>query len=189
MLAGNLTSVSDIESILNSGAKVNLKALERTDFDFIKMKLKVIENVGDMADQIDVAQLVARHLCTRYRSQFICLKANKHDTVDSVDVSSTPWWKCCGSGRWLSTKQSTFPDESVIAREIATFAIAFIIHALNSEIIKVPVNEKSSRKDALATTLVLVVSRAHRNIETSFFPTLRYGKENLPIETAAVLQV
>ena len=192
MLTGHLTSVSDIESILKNGGKVNLKAIQKADLDYIKMKLKVFGNIGDMIDQMDVVQLVARHLCTRYRSQFGCLKAGTHDTVDHVDIvkeSSSPWWKCCGSNQWLSSKQSTYSDENVIAEKISTFAIAFIIHAINSETIKASNNEKSSRKDALATTLVLVVNRAHRYAETSFFPAVRQGKENLPIDPAVVIKV
>ena len=197
LISRNETSVPDIISVLNNVNKVQAERLRKTDYELVRMKLKAIGNVGDMTDQLDVAQLVARHLCTRYRPQLMCLKTT-NETFDDEDEnddtvaekpSSTSWWKCCGSGEWLSPKKTISSDENIILEKLSTFAIAFIIHEINTETISVSSHGKSARKDALATTLVLVVNRAHLNVDTGVLSSLRYGKEKLPINKKAVTKV
>jgi hypothetical protein len=186
-------SVLEIESALNNEKKVKTKLLRKTDYNIIKMKLKAIGNVGDMTDQLDVAQLVARHLCTRYHSQIICLKTNSNDTDDEESFEevppATPWWKCCGSGGWFASKSKVTSNGNEIIEKMSTFAIAFIIHSINTETIRVSSNSKSARKDALATTLVLTVNRAHLSADTGVLSSFRQGKEKLPINTKAVTKV
>ncbi len=185
------TSVPEIELALNSSTKVNSTVLRKADYNMIKMRLKAMVNVGDMTDQLDVAQLVARHLCTRYHSQLICLEPN-HENSDTVELieQESPWWKCCGSSStWYSSKQSTYSDGKETIRKISTFAIAAIIQAINNETITVSSNKKSERKDALASTLVLIVCQAYPNTDTKFITSSHLGNENLPINLTAVSEV
>ncbi len=185
------TSVPAIELALNSNTKVSSKVLRKADYNMIKMNLKAMGNVGDMTDQLDVAQLVARHLCTRYHSQLICLESNNHnsDNVEYIEQES-PWWKCCcSSNEWFSSRQSTFSDGKESIRKISTFAIAFIIQAMTSETITISSIKKSERKDALASTLVLIVCQAHPNTDTKFITSPHLGNENLPINLTAVSEV
>ena len=102
---------------------------------------------------------------------------------------SLPWWKCCGSEQWYSSKPSISEDGKEIIEKISTFAIAYIIHALNSETVRVSSNSKSARKDALGTTLVLIVSHAQASPDTGILSSFRRGKENLPVDSAAVSEV
>ncbi len=182
-----------IESALNNDHKVNTNVLRKTDFSIVKMKLKAIGNVGDMTDQLDIAQLVARHLCTRYHSQFLCLKPKHQDSnIDEYiekQSSSSSCWQCCCPKKWISSKHLTFFDEKEIIRKISTFAIAVIIQTINSGTIRVSPNGLSARKDALATTLVLIVCQAHTNIDSKFVSPFRYGNENLPLNLIAVSKV
>ncbi|CAF5182390.1 unnamed protein product, partial [Rotaria magnacalcarata] len=104
------------------------------------MKLKQIENIGDMIDQLDVAQLVARHICTRYRSQLICLKPNYDDIADyenDEEQSSGSPWCCFSRGGVFSPTASKFSYDKDTFQRIVTFAIAFIIETLNTETIRV----------------------------------------------------
>jgi len=159
----------------------------------IKMSLKTIGNIGDMTEQLDVAQLVARHLCTRYHSQLICLKSNNQYSDDEniivKESSSSSWWKCCGSINWSSSKVSTSFDGEETIRKISTFAIAFIIHTINSETVRVSATSRSARRDALATTLVLIVCQAGQNAVIRGSSSRRYENENLPINLTAVSKV
>ena len=66
--------VPEIESVLSGDVKASKKVFRKADFEKIGSRLKLIGSVGDITDHIEVAQLVARHMCTRYRSQLICLK-------------------------------------------------------------------------------------------------------------------
>lgn len=157
------------------------------------MSLKSIGNVGDMTEQLDVAQLVARHLCTRYRLQLICLKPNQQysndDQHELIEEKPTSCWNCCDSSKIFSSKQSTYTDKKETIKKISTFAIAFIIHAINNETIWVSSNTKSARKDALATSLVLIVCAADPNDGRKALSPSRYGNENLPINLTAVSTV
>lgn len=82
---------------------------EKADYDTIKNRLKAIRSVGYMTEQIDVAQLVARHLCKIYRSQLFCLKPSKHSQLDTDDLSkellSSRWWWCCCYHGYVQKKQ------------------------------------------------------------------------------------
>ncbi|CAF3998809.1 unnamed protein product, partial [Rotaria sp. Silwood1] len=107
LLGENKTSIPEIEFILNNDGKINTKILQNIDYDIIKMKLKSIGNIGDITDQLDVAQLVARHLCTRYRSQLICLKLNNDNIIYDKPVTNIPpssSWCCSSNHRIVSAK-------------------------------------------------------------------------------------
>ncbi|CAF1085516.1 unnamed protein product [Rotaria sordida] len=194
LLSEDKTSISDIESMLNSDDNVSTKVLRKTDYNIIKMKLKSIGNVGNMTDQLDVAQLVARHLCTRYRSQLLCLKHNNDNIVNNeptVNQPSGSSWLCCSSGsRVFSPKEpisSSYENDTF--KKIVTFAIAFTIKTLNSETVKASSNEKSSRRDALATTLVLIICRAHLDTDTSLFSSFRLKNVFLPIDSTVLSKI
>ncbi|CAF4262565.1 unnamed protein product, partial [Rotaria magnacalcarata] len=49
-IIGNDISIHDIESRLDNNNKVNTTLTQQADYDMIKMKLKQIENIGDMID-------------------------------------------------------------------------------------------------------------------------------------------
>ncbi|CAF3238270.1 unnamed protein product [Rotaria socialis] len=184
----NDISIHDIESKLDNNNKVNTKLIQKADYDMIKMKLKQIENIGDMIDQLDVAQLVARHICTRYRSQLLCLKPNYDDIADyenDEEQSSGSPWCCFSRSRVFSSKASKFSYDKDSFQRIVTFAIAFIIETLNTGTIRVSSNGKSSRKDALATALVLIISRAHSNLVSSYHDR----STNIPIDSAAFVKM
>ena len=183
-------SVLDIESELNSSDKVGVKKLRQTDLDIVRMKLKSFGSLGDMMDQLDVAQLVARHLCTRYHAQFLCLKPNNQyaEEDEVVEQKKGSWWNCCGGSKWVFPKQATYTSENEDVYKISTFAIAYIIHAINSDTVKVSAGSKSTRKDALATTLVLVVCEAHLS-QTGVLATLRSSNRHLSISVATVEEV
>lgn len=199
LLSVRETSISKIESGLNSGTKVNSNILKNINYDMIKMYLKSIGNIGDMTEQLDVAQLVARHLCTRYHSQLICLKPNHQYSYDndnkpvqekSSSSSSSSWWNCCSKSKVSSPKQPIYTDKQDTIRKLSTFATAFIIHAINNETIRISSNTKSERKDALATSLVLVVCEADLNEHgIQALSSTRYGNETLPIDLSAVTNV
>ncbi len=190
LLSTGETSVPAIESALNRNQKVNTEVLRKTDYNRVKTRLKAIGNVGDMTDQLDVAQLVARHLCTRYHSQLICLERNNSNNETVEVVSSSPSWKCCGSSRQLSTsKESKFFDENEIIRKISTFATAVIIQTINDQTMRISFKGKSARKDALATTLVLIVCQAHPDINAISSSSFRQMNEKLSINLTEVLKV
>ncbi|CAF3754531.1 unnamed protein product, partial [Rotaria sp. Silwood1] len=200
LLGENKTSIPEIEFILNNDGKINTKILQNIDYDIIKMKLKSIGNIGDITDQLDVAQLVARHLCTRYRSQLICLKLNNDNIIYDKPVTNIPpssSWCCSSNHRIVSAKQQQQQQQQPILssyendtfKKIVTFAMAFIIKTLNSETVKVSLKEKSSRKDALATTLVLIVCRAYLNIDTNHYLTLDFKHINLPIDLTLITKM
>ncbi|CAF5221912.1 unnamed protein product, partial [Rotaria magnacalcarata] len=139
-IIGNDISIHDIESRLDNNNQVNTTLTQQADYDMIKMKLKQIENIGDMIDQLDVAQLVARHICTRYRSQLICLKPNYDDIADyenDEEQSSGSPWCCFSRGVVFSPTASKFSYDKDTFQRIVTFAIAFIIETLNTETIRV----------------------------------------------------
>ncbi|CAF3339062.1 unnamed protein product [Rotaria sp. Silwood2] len=191
LLSEGITSIADIESILNSDTNVNINVLQKTDYDIIKMKLKSIGNVGDMTDQLDIAQLVARHLCTRYRLQLICLKPHNDNIIYNEPItnkSSSQSWGCCNKSRVISPKERISSYETDTFKKIITFAMAFIIKTLNSETVKIS-NEKSSRKDALATTLVLIVCRAYSNIDINRFSSSRFKYTTIPIDLTILSKV
>ena len=183
-------SVLDIESQLSNDNQVEVRKLRKTDFDMIRMKLKSFGNLGDMIDQLDVAQLVARHICTRYHAQLLCLKPDDRYAPEDevVEEKKRPWWKCCGGTKWVFPKKATQPEVNEDVRKMSTFALAYIIHTINSDKIKVSSTSKSARKDALATTLVLVVCEAYLN-NTGVFSTLRQGNKTLSISASSVADV
>jgi hypothetical protein len=193
LLSGNSTFVPKIESILSGDPKSNSKVFQKTDFEIIKSRLKLIGSVGDMTDQVEIAQLVARHMCTRYRSQLICLKPNTHSNINSVKPvekisPSKSWWKCC-STQSLS-QQSTISNWNETVGQISTFASAFIIQAIISETIRSSTNASLSRREALASMLVLIVCRAHRTNATSFFQSINFReKSKLLIEQNTLSKV
>ncbi len=185
VLGEGLSFIPDIGSILNSSAKVSAKVLQDIDYSLIKKKLKAIGSVGDMTEHIEVAQLVARHLCTRYRSQLLCLKPNHH--TDTPDASSS---SCCGS---LCSKKRNSSDLDEPAEKTATFAVAFIIQEIQNGKVKIAGQNKKSRSEktkALESALVLTVCRAQASKTRRFFRFLAFHrKENLLIEPSAVLKV
>lgn len=190
MIGEGEKSVLDIESELNSDDQVGVRKLRKTDFDMVRMKLKSFGNMGDMVDQLDVAQLVARHICTRYHAQLLCLKPDdQYAPEDEVmEEKKRPWWKCCGGPKWVFPKKATQLEGNEDVRKMSTFALAYIIHAINNDKIKVSSTGKSARKDALATTLVLIVCEAHLD-STGVISTLRQGNKSISISTTSVADV
>jgi hypothetical protein len=191
VLSGGLSFVPEIGSILTGATQVSANILQKADYDLIKRQLKAIGRLGDMTEQIEVAQLVARHLCTRYRSQLLCLKPNAQGKIDTEDLPeeslSSPWWWCCCC-EWLCSKQATTSNQNETAEKIATFALAFIIQTIKSEPIKIP--SSKDKKQALAMTLIFIVNRAQRGKTSNFFRALFSNKEDkLLIEPSAVLKV
>ena len=187
------TSVPEIESILNSSTYVGIDMLRRMNYDSVRMKVKTLGSVGDMTDQLDAAQLVARHICTRYHSQLICLSSDNAEISDDSfeGESSWPFWCCCGIGDTSpSTKEPISSNGEEIFKKMATFAIAFIIKTINSDTLVVRSNDNSAReKDALATRLVLVVSRAHSSVKTNRFSSFLQKNETIPIDFTAFTRV
>lgn len=188
LICSNETSIPTIESKLNDSRDVNVKLLRKTDWSLIKMKLRPLGNVGDLTDQLDVAQLVARHLCTRYHSQFLCL--NFHSSVEQVQIveQKSPWWKCCGKeGQWLFPKEQ--PHSADVIERLSTFALAYIIYAINNEMIRHSSNERSARRDALATTLVLIVCQAHADTDVKGSAMIRKGNDRFPIDRTMLMKI
>lgn len=151
------------------------------------MKLNGFANyIGDTIDYIDVSQLVARHLCTRYRSQLLCLNPTSSSSLSMIDLStsstraplsssssstsSSSWWSCCKSrpSTPYISRQATSIDQSNIIERIATFAIAFVISSINRETNRMPSSMRTPRKDILATRIVLMISRAHHDIQMKY---------------------
>ena len=185
-----MTSIPEIEVALRSETRPTAKARSKEDSDMARMRFKSFSNVRDTIDQVDVAQLVARHLCTRYRLQLICLVPTPHEShVPVVHVEKTTpsakWWKCCASRPSVGEQVASMIQDDVIG-SIARFAIAFIIHSLNTETKKIVSSQRTPRNDALATRLVLTVCRAH---QASAEATSREKKFTLPINQAAVVKV
>ncbi len=176
-------SILAIQSALNNPDRIHGNNLRKIDYDIIRMRLKSLGNVGDMVDQLDVAQLVARHLCTRYHSQLICLSPKKQ-TVEILPASSG--WNCCGGTKWVTSDKKEYSFVTNAIENLSTFAIAFIIQAINSDAVWLSKSGKSSRKDALATTLVLLVCQAHANTMVS---SGRHIARSLPINSTEVQQV
>jgi len=54
-----LSFVPEIGSVLSGAAQVSAQVLQKADYDRIKDQLKEIGSVGDVNEQIEVAQLVA----------------------------------------------------------------------------------------------------------------------------------
>jgi hypothetical protein len=193
LFSGNAGFVPEIESILDGGVKTSRKTFRESDFATIKGRLESIGSVGDITDYVEIAQLVARHMCTRYRSQLICLKPNVNSNPDSVRIVeevSPPKssWNCCSSE--VSTKRLHISNQNETSGLIATFAAAFIIHAIISGKIKSSTLENLSRREALASMLVLVVCRANRTTETSLFQSVNFkDNKNLPVEQKTLLKV
>lgn len=193
------TSIYNIESILNSDTKSDMDVFRSANYDMVKMKLRSLGNVGDLTDHVDIAQLVARHLCTRYHSQFLCLQPNADDIVDDespVKMPSRSSWCCCSGDddddnddNRVSVGNSTIVFEKDILRKLATFAIAFVIAMLNTEQIKVSPNEKSQKKDAVATMLILTISRADPSIDTNLFSSSNYENANMALDSTALAKV
>ncbi len=187
-------SIGAIESTLNNHYKINENNIRKIDNDRIKMRLKPIGNVGDIIDQLDVAQLVARHLCTRYHSQLICIDPNnrfvpaKSQPV-KVPSSSSSSWNCCGDTKWVLPDQPVYYHGGDAIQRLSTFATAFIIQAINCETIRVSKSRKSSRKDALASTLVLLVCQAHLNTHKNMLSSVHQSDRSLPINSTEVYRV
>ena len=163
------------------------------NYDSVRMKVKTLGNIGNMTDQLDVAQLVARHLCTRYHSQLICLSSNNAEIIDEsvADESIRPSWCCCGIGDLPPSRKKSVPsNRENIFKKMATFAIAFIIKTINDGTVVVASNEKSARKkDVLATNLVLIVNLAHSNVQTYSFSSFLQTNETIPIDSTAFTRV
>ena len=183
----NITSIDDIQSLLIEGVYASRKSYNSLDIQLIRMKLNGFAHyIGDTIDYVDVSQLVARHLCTRYRSQLLCLNPVPTHSLSMIDVStsstrtpsspppsssSSSWWSCCRSRRPSSpnpSRPATSIDQSNIIERIATFAIAFVLSSINRETNRMPSNIRTPRKDALATRLVLMISRAHSDHSTKY---------------------
>lgn len=157
-------SYSTVESTLNRDGETNIKLLKKTNWPSIKNKLHSLGNVGDLIDQLDVAQLVARHICTRYYSQFLCLKASSSvDEVDIVETKSSSMNCCSKNSTWLFPQNDKFTNENQITENLSTFALAYIIYAINNQLIHYSStsDEKSTQRDALATLFVLTICQAH----------------------------
>ena len=202
MLLRDETSVPDIESHLNSDDSISKRLLRKTNYNSIKMKLKTFENMGDITDQLDIAQLVARHLCTRYRSQLMCLKRYYDDNTDETmaEQSSYSSWCCCVSGntddrhgsrshRSYTPQDPRASNDVEVLEKLAIFAIAFVIQSINNNNVRISSEEKLPTKDALASTLVLTVSRAYTTINIGLFSSFISKPETIPIDPTALAKV
>lgn len=182
----NPASISEIEYFLNLKGPVNSRNHSSIDFDTIRNKLKDLTELMNTIDQIDVAQLVARHLCTRYRSQLICLAFDNNENLHlTFSEEKTSAFSCCSKpkeSRDLSVVSST--KVSSIDR-LVNFAIAFVIDSINKDDYQRPQTQKTSRKDHLATRLVLMITQAAPD------NTLKYPRQvfSLPIDQKAVNRV
>lgn len=194
----NITSIGDIESVLIHGTEMSSNTSSSLDSQLIRMKINGLANfIGDTIDYVDVSQLVARHLCTRYRSQLICLYPTPAHSLSMVELSTSSvplptstsssskssWWSCCKSrppSPPILSRAATSIDQSNVLERISTFAIAFLLYSINRENHRMASSLRTPRKDALATRLVLIISRAYRH-DSAKYP--------LPIDQAAVSKV
>lgn len=182
--------MSEIEAVLRGSTTKNAKAHTEVDGEVTRTRFRGFGSVRDTIDQVDVAQLVARHLCTRYRSQLVCLVPTPQDSDVAIarvekTAASSKWWKCCAS-RPTPEEETVSMIQTDVVGSIARFAIAFIVYSINTETTKISSSHKTPRNDALATRLVLMVCRAHRVSDES---TTHKTKFTLPIKRAAVVQV
>ena len=193
LFSGSSEFVPEIESILSGSVKTSKKHFSKADSALLKERLKLIGGVGDMTDHVEIAQLVARHMCTRYRSQFICLKPDTHSNIHSQKsvekvTPSKSSWNCCSTQ--TSIKQSNISYESNTVGQIATFATAFVIHAIIREHIRSSTNENLTRREALASMLVLIICRANRGADTSLFQSINFSdNKSVLIEQKTLLKV
>ena len=134
------------------------------DLDLIRMRLKGFTEVIDTIDQVDVAQLVARHLCTRYRSQLICVTTNQNDQhySNSKDKQNS-FCSCCTQTVSAEKPRSSISQVGPMER-LVKFAIASIICTINTETHPKLTKLQTPKKDFLATRLVLLISNAEKNV-------------------------
>ena len=190
LLGNQVTSMSEIEAVLRGSTRTNTKARSEVDGEVTRMRFRGFGNVRDTIDQVDVAQLVARHLCTRYRSQLVCLVPTPHDSDVAIarvekTAPSSKWWKCCAS-RPTPEEETVSMIQTDVVGSVARFAVAFVVHSINTETTKISSSQRTPRNDALATRLVLIICRAHRVSDET---TTHKTKFTLPINRAAVVQV